>query len=164
MQLVYAGFLISPYYQRIARAVKKEKKAYFYDWGPRRLSRRNDSRDYVAVELAAMIDLWHDKGIGDFELMYVRTRAGKESDFLIIRDRRPWCLFEAKVQDDVIAPAPFSIKRMPWGISRLSRSSVSDKVFKRQDSRFFRVSASRLFSDFFPRHREGRADSASPIT
>jgi hypothetical protein len=35
-----------------------------------------------------MIGLWHDKGIGDFDLMYVRTRDGKEIDFLVIQNSR----------------------------------------------------------------------------
>ncbi len=144
MQLVYAVFLILPYHQRIARAVKKEKKAYFYDWG-RALEPAKRFENYVAVELAAMIDLWHDKGIGDFELMYVRTRAGKETDFLIIRDRRPWCLVEAKLQDDAIARHHFD-QAGALGNIPFIQVTAQDKVFKRQDSLFYRVSANRLFS------------------
>jgi predicted AAA+ superfamily ATPase len=33
MELTYALFLLSPYSKKVARAVKKERKAYFYDWG-----------------------------------------------------------------------------------------------------------------------------------
>ena len=143
MQLVYAVFLISPYHQRIARAVKKEKKAYFYDWG-RALEPSKRFENYVAVELAAMIDLWHDRGIGDFELMYVRTRDGKETDFLIVSHRRPWCLFEAKLQDDAIARHLAQADAL--GNTPFIQVTAQDKVFKRQDSRFYRVSANRLFS------------------
>jgi len=144
MQLTHAVFLISPYHQRIARAVKKERKAYFYDWG-RVLDAAKRFENYVAVELGAMIGLWHDKGIGDFELMYVRTRDGKESDFLVMRDRRPWCLFEAKLQDDAIARHHFDQANALGNIPFL-QLTLQDKVFRRQETRFFRVSASRFFS------------------
>ncbi|MBM3311390.1 MAG: ATP-binding protein, partial [Candidatus Aminicenantes bacterium] len=33
MELSYAVFLLSPHSDKIARAVKKERKAYFFDWG-----------------------------------------------------------------------------------------------------------------------------------
>jgi len=144
MQLTYALFLITPYHQRIARAVKKEKKAYFYDWG-RALDPAKRFENYVAVELKTMIDLWHDKGIGDFELMYVRTRDGKETDFLILRNGQPWCLFEAKLQDDVIARHHFDQANALGNIPFLQITS-RNQVFKKQDSRFFRISASRFFA------------------
>jgi len=144
MQLTYAVFLISPYHQRIARAVKKERKAYFYDWG-RTLDPAKKFENFVAVELSSMIGLWHDKGIGDFELMYVRTRDGKETDFLVMQNRQPWCLFEAKLQDDVISRHHFEQAKALGNIPFL-QVTYQDRVFKRQDSRFFRISASRLFS------------------
>ncbi len=144
MQLTYAVFLISPYHQRIARAVKKEKKGYFYDWG-RALDPAKRFENYVAVELETMTDLWHDRGIGDFDLMYVRTRDGKETDFLIMRNRQPWCLFEAKLQDDAIARHHFDQANALGNIPFLQVSN-QNQVFKRQDSRFFRISASRFFS------------------
>jgi len=144
MQLTYALFLITPYHQRIARAVKKEKKAYFYDWG-RALDPAKRFENYVAVELKTMIDLWHDKGIGDFELMYVRTRDGKETDFLILRNGQPWCLFEAKLQDDVIARHHFDQANALGNVPFLQVTG-QDQVYKKQDSRFFRISASRFFA------------------
>jgi len=144
MQLTYAVFLISPYHRRIARAVKKEKKAYFYDWG-RSVDPAKRFENYVAVELKTMIDLWHDKGIGDFELMYVRTRDGKETDFLIMRNGQPWCLFEAKLQDDAIARHHFD-QAAALGNVPFLQISGQDQVYKKQDSRFFRVSANRFFA------------------
>ncbi len=144
MQLTCALFLIAPYHQRIARSVKKEKKAYFYDWG-RALDPAKRFENYVAVELKAMIDLWHDKGIGDFELMYVRTRDGKETDFLIVRNGQPWCLFEAKLQNDVIARHHFDHANALGNIPFLQVTG-QDRVYMKKDSRFFRVSASRFFA------------------
>jgi len=92
-----------------------------------------------------MTGLWHDRGIADFDLMYVRTRDGRETDFLIMRDRQPWCLIEAKLQDGVIARHHFdqadALGKIPF-----FQVTAQDKVFKRQDSRFFCISASRFFA------------------
>jgi predicted AAA+ superfamily ATPase len=144
MQLTYAVFLIAPYHERIARAVRKEKKAYFYDWGRSRHPAQR-FENYVAVELKALTDLWHDRGIADFDLMYVRTRDGKESDFLITRNRRPWCLFEAKLQDEPVARHHLdqaeALGRIPF-----LQVTRQDKVLRSQGSRFYRVSANRIFS------------------
>jgi hypothetical protein len=47
MELTYALFPIPPFSRKIARAVKKEKKGYFFDWGRcRDLSKRFEN--YVA--------------------------------------------------------------------------------------------------------------------
>ena len=144
MQLTYAVFLIAPYHLRIARAVRKEKKAYFYDWGRARDPAKR-FENYVAVELKTMLDLWHDRGIADFDMMYVRTRDGKETDFLVTRNRQPWCLFEAKLRDESIARHHLDQANALGNIPFVQVTN-QEKIFRRQDSRFYRASASRLFS------------------
>ena len=42
---------------------------------------------------------WTDLGFGDFELRYLRDKQKREVDFLIVRDRKPWFLVEAKLGD-----------------------------------------------------------------
>lgn len=143
MELTYAVFLLSPFSHKIARAVKKEKKGYFYDWGRcRDLAKRFEN--YVAVELKIMIDLWHDKGIGDFDLMYVRTKDGKETDFLIMRDRKPWCLFEAKLQDEEIARHHADQART-LGNAPYVQLTWAGNIYKKSASGSFRISAGRFF-------------------
>ena len=143
MELTYAVFLLSPFSHRIARAVKKEKKGYFYDWGRcRDLAKRFEN--FVAVELKIMIDLWHDKGIGDFDLMYVRTKDGKETDFLIMRDRKPWCLLEAKLQDEEIAPHHIDQARALGNLPYVQLARAGN-IYKRSGPGFVRASASRFF-------------------
>lgn len=143
MVLVYAIFLLSPFSHKIARAVKKEKKGYFYDWGRcHDLAKRFEN--YVAVELKIMVDLWHDKGIGDFDLMYVRTKDGKETDFLIVRNRKPWCLFEAKLQDEEVARHHLDQARALGDLSFVQL--VREKnIYKKSPPSIVRVSAGRFF-------------------
>jgi hypothetical protein len=92
-----------------------------------------------------MIGLWHDSGIADFDLMYVRTRDGRETDFLILRNRQPWCLIEAKLQDDVIARHHFDQANTLANIPFIQVTG-QDKVYKRLDPRFFRISAGRFLA------------------
>jgi len=143
MQLTHAIFLVPPYSQRITRSIKKEKKCYFYDW-----SRCEDFakrfENYVALELKIMIELWNDSGIGDFELFYVRTKDGKETDFLITKNNTPWCFFEAKLKDDPIARHHYKHSSILNNIP-VVQVTHENNILKKKDNLFYRVSASRFF-------------------
>ena len=101
LELGYLIFRIPPYHNKIARSLKKEKKVYFYDW-TRAGSPAGRFENYLAVELKSRINLWEDAGYGTFELNYIRDRDGRETDFLIVRDRNPWLLVEAKLSSSSI--------------------------------------------------------------
>lgn len=143
MQLTCVIFLVPPYSQRIARSIKKEKKCYFYDW-----SRCEDFakrfENYVALELKIMLELWNDNGIADFELFYVRTKDGKETDFLITKNNTPWCFFEAKLKDSPIARHHYKHSSMLNNIP-VVQITHENNILKKRDSLFYRVSASRFF-------------------
>jgi len=144
LQLTYAFFLISPYSRNIVRSIKKEKKGYFFDWG-RCADQAKRFENYVACELKALTDLWHDQGIGDFSLMYVRSRDGKETDFLVTRNNEPWCLFEAKIEDGAIPRHHFAQARALGDIP-LIQVVQKGRVFRKHDRAAYRISASRLFA------------------
>lgn len=99
--LTYVIFSVPPYSKRLARMVKKENKIYFFDWS---LVKDESKRfeNYVACELKHRVELWTTVTKYKFELFYVRTRDGKETDFLISRDGVPFFLVEAKLSSDVI--------------------------------------------------------------
>lgn len=143
MELTYALFLLSPYSDKVARAVKKERKGYFFDWGRCRVPAKR-FENYIAVELKALTDLWHDRGIADFDLMYVRTRDGKETDFLITRDGKPWCLFEAKLQDGAIERHHLDQARALGNVPYVQLAQEGN-IYKKPSPGVFRVSASRFF-------------------
>jgi uncharacterized protein len=144
MELTYAIFTLSPYSRKVARAVKKERKAYFYDWG-RCLDPAKLFENYVAVELKSMIDLWHDAGLAEFDLMYVRTKDGKETDFLIMKNREPWGLFEAKLQDGLI-PRHHSVQASALGDIPFIQIVREDGIRKKEEKDFYRLSASQFFA------------------
>ncbi|MBE9581127.1 MAG: hypothetical protein IMF18_05860 [Proteobacteria bacterium] len=124
-------------------SLTKETKAYFYDW-----SRVNDPagrfENYVAVELKAILELWTDAGIGNFQMHFIRNRDGKETDFLILRDSEPWLMIEAKLSRasidyhhrksrDILGGIPF--------IQVVKQEGVAEK----REQGLYQMSASRFF-------------------
>ncbi len=143
MQFVYIIFLLPPFSQSITRSIKKEKKAYFFDWTRcENLAKRFEN--YVALELKIMIELWNDLGVADFELFYIRTKDGKETDFLIIKNSNPWCLFEAKIKDGPIDSHHYKHSKALGDIPFV-QITYENNVLKRSDDYFYRISASRFF-------------------
>ncbi len=143
MRLTYIIFFVPPYSEKISRSIKKEKKCYFFDWTLcKDFSKRFEN--YVALELKVMTELWNDEGISEFDLFFVRTKDGKETDFLITRENVPWCFFEVKVKDGSIASHHYKHSELLGNIP-VVQITHQDKVLKKRDN-FYRVSASRFFS------------------
>ena len=143
LQLCYFIFEVPVYSQRINRSLKKEKKIYFHDWSfvPEESKR---FENYVAAELLSWITFWSDAGLGDFALRYVRTREGKECDFLILREAKPWLLIEAKLQAQAFPSHLYSFARSLGSIPVVQ--IVREKgVLRVGRSKDYSVSASRFF-------------------
>ena len=102
LKKIYLVFSIMPWSENISRAIKKESKFYFFDWtfisdeGAR-------FENAIAVLLLRLVCRWNELGLGDFELRYIRNQQGQEVDFVVIKDRRPFALFEAKKADTDIS-------------------------------------------------------------
>ena len=95
LQGIYLVFTIRPWHKKIARAIKKEKKLYFFDW-----SMLSDPgvvfENLVAVSLMRMAARMTETGLGNFEIRYLRDREKREIDFVLVKDNHPVCLFETK--------------------------------------------------------------------
>jgi uncharacterized protein len=101
---LYYVFEVKPFSGRMARALKKEGKIYFWDFaeapagGPRQ-------ENLVATHLLKACHFWTDTGHGSFELHYLRTKEKQEIDFLITRDGVPWLPVEVKGTSSQLSPA-----------------------------------------------------------
>ncbi|MGR3316941.1 MAG: ATP-binding protein [Candidatus Anammoxibacter sp.] len=95
---VFLTFSLPPYSQRLSRAVVKEKKHYFWDWGI-----IDDPgirfENFIAVQLLRSVSSWNEWGKGKYELFYIRTKDGLEIDFAITCNNKLLMLVEAKVSD-----------------------------------------------------------------
>jgi len=95
LSALYLIFTLRPWHKKIIRAIKKETKLYFYDWSllP---DRGNRFENFIAVSLIRMAARLTEKGLGEFEINYIRDREKREVDFVLVRDGSPICLFETK--------------------------------------------------------------------
>ena len=98
MEQVYLVFRVPPYSARLSRAVRKEKKLYFWDWGVIEEPGKR-FENFIAVQLNRAVSAWTEWGKGAFSLFFLRTKEGKEVDFLVTRDGKPAMLVETKVSD-----------------------------------------------------------------
>jgi predicted AAA+ superfamily ATPase len=144
LELMLVIFKIKPWHKKIGRAIQKEPKIYFYDW----THIKNESalfENLVALELKNRIDLWTDSGFGIFELFFIRTKEGREIDFLITKDGTPWLLAEVKTSAENIASHNYKISEQLGGIPFVQIVKESG-ITQEREKRFFQVSASRFFS------------------
>lgn len=143
LEIVYAIFFIPPYSKKIARAIKKEPKMYFYDWTTISDPAKR-FENYIAVELKILTSTWVDMGKGDFQLNYIRTKDGKETDFLIVKDNQPWLLLEAKYSQQIIEKHHYAHAEKLGNIPFVQFVFQPNITIKNKD--FYQISASRFFS------------------
>jgi len=113
---LYHVFVVRPYVSRRIRGLRKMPKAYLWDWsmvpsrGPR-------FENLVASHLLKLCHYLEDAEGHGCELFYVRDSTGREVDFLVTADRKPWFAVEAKIEQQVPDPSlPHlgSRLRVPW--------------------------------------------------
>jgi predicted AAA+ superfamily ATPase len=100
---LYLVYRISPHARNVARSLGKQPKIYLWDWsevpdpGPR-------FENLVAGHLLKAAHAWTDTGLGTFDLRFVRDKEKREVDFLLLRNRKPWMLVEAKTSERTPSP------------------------------------------------------------
>lgn len=99
LERLYAVFRIAPFGPPRIRATKQARKHYHFDWtvvptGPRRFE------NLVAAHLLKWVWFEEDANGRGLELRYFREPNGAEVDFVVLEDRRPILLVEAKWGDD----------------------------------------------------------------
>lgn len=138
----YLAFKVHPYSKNIKRALLKAPKCYLYDW-----SKTKDAgkrfENYVAVELLTQINLWMDASENEFSLFYIRNKQKEETDFLILKNKAPWLLVEAKLSDGTIARHQYGTQSMLSGIP-LVQVCREEGVCKMEAKNSYRISASRF--------------------
>ena len=100
LESLYIVFKVTPYHHNIARAILKEPKYYFYDFCQVTESEGAKFENMVACALLKQCDYIEDTQGYSMRLHYVRTRDGKEIDFLTVKENRPQALIEAKLSVD----------------------------------------------------------------
>lgn len=98
-------FLVRPFHANIARAVLKEPKAYFFDSGYVKGDEGLKLENTCAVCLLKHVQYLQDTTGEDISLRYVKTRDGREVDFVLCKEDRITALIEVKLAENMPASA-----------------------------------------------------------
>lgn len=95
LESLYYCFRVRPWFRNVPKSLRKQPKVYLWDWG---LLGDAGARheNFVASHLLKAVHWWTDIGLGEYGLHYVRDKAKREVDFLIVRNGEPWFLVEVK--------------------------------------------------------------------
>ncbi len=102
---LYVIFSVRPYSSKITRSILKEPKVYFFDNGQVKADEGARFENLVATALLKEIHLMEDLYGVNGELFYLRNKEKIEVDFLVVIDRRPVLLVEAKMSDTQVTPS-----------------------------------------------------------
>lgn len=143
LHLGYVTFEIRSYAKKMPKELAKESKIYLFNWTwvPDETKR---FENYVAHELNALIHLWNDAGLAHFELRTLRQQENQETDFLIVRERKPWLLLEASLTAQPLENHHKEHALALGGVPIVQIVKESNIVVK-GTSKEFKVSASRFF-------------------
>jgi hypothetical protein len=104
LENLYVIFRVTPFHKNIARSLLKEPKYYFFD-----IAQVADEgarlENLVALSLLKELHFIEDTSGAAVNLHYLRTKDGKELDFIILLDDKPTQLIEVKSSDENPAPA-----------------------------------------------------------
>jgi uncharacterized protein len=145
MELGYLLFRVKPYSKKITRAINKETKAYFFDW-TRSSTEGSRFENFVAMQWKILTDMWMDSGVGAFELRYIRTRDAKETDFLLLRDTKPYLLCEVKLSAGSIERHHLNHRDMILPEMPFVQIVAQEGVAEKKEQNAWQVSASRFFA------------------
>ena len=122
-------FRILPYTTRVARALRKETKAYLFDWA----EIENDSirfENLVALHLFKAVQVWQAQGNRAISLNFIRNKEKREVDFVLSERGKPFCLIECKASGEELAPnlVYFQEKlEVPVAVQLLHQSGICQK-------------------------------------
>lgn len=101
---LYLIFRVKPWHKNIARSLLKEPKFYFYDHASLDTHEGAHLENIVASALLKELHFLEDTTGVAADLHFLRTKDGKEIDFLICIDKKPRCMIEVKNGDDTPSP------------------------------------------------------------
>lgn len=105
LEHLYIIFRVTPYHKKVARSLLKEPKFYFYDIAQVNTDKGARLENLVACALLKELQFIEDTQGENTALHYLRTKDGKEIDFLICINNRPTHLIEAKWSESGPPPA-----------------------------------------------------------
>ncbi len=100
LEKTYTLFVVSPYSANLSKAVVKAPKVYFYDNGEVQGSDGARFENLVANHLHKRLQFLEDSTGNSYSLHFIRDQADHEVDFVVLKNRKPVLLVEAKLADE----------------------------------------------------------------
>ncbi|HMP72841.1 MAG TPA: ATP-binding protein [Kiritimatiellia bacterium] len=138
----YLGFSVPPYSRNIKRSLLKARKFYLFDW-VRLTDPAARYENFIACQLKARMYLWRDASGEAFDLFYVRNKQKQETDFLLVREGKPWLLVETKLSDGPVDSHHKIHAEALGGIPVVQLCREHD-IAAMQAKQVYRISASRM--------------------
>jgi len=104
-EALFIVFRVAPFSRNIARSIQKEPKIYFFDTGLVADDPGKRLENLVALSLYKHCLNTQDRQGRLRELFYLRTKEGREVDFLVADDETPQYMLEVKHSDATIGAA-----------------------------------------------------------
>lgn len=143
LERFYYHFRIYPYAFTTIKSLRKEPKMYLWDW-----SQVADEgarlENMVASHLLKMTHFLYDASGHKADLFFLRDIEGREADFLVTIDRKPWLAIEVKSgKEDVSGPLVYFADKLKVQFAyQLVRNSGID--YRKQNIRV--ISADKFLS------------------
>jgi hypothetical protein len=99
LENMYVLFSVPPFHRNVARAILKAPKFYFYDTGQVLGDNGAKLENLIACALLKEIHYQADCFGAEFGLSFVRTKDGREIDFMVTSQDAPLHLIEVKWAD-----------------------------------------------------------------
>ena len=106
----YYCFSLQPWSKNVSRSLIKEPKLYLWDFS---LVDEEGQRyeNLVACHLLKAVHFWNDRGLGDYNLHYLRNKDKLECDFIVTKNAKPWFIVEVKTKAKSLSPALFHFQK-----------------------------------------------------
>jgi len=99
LEALYIVFRVQPHTRSIARSLQRQPKLYFYDTGLVKGDEGQRLENLVAMCLQKSLFYLEDRDGRPRALHYLRTKEGKEVDFVTVESGRPLLMVEVKATD-----------------------------------------------------------------
>lgn len=105
LEALFIIFRVAPHHRNIGRSLLKEPKIYFYDTGMVVGDEGIRLENLVAISLLKHLNWLEDSKGQRCELRTLRTKEGKEVDFVLAIDEVPELIIEVKLSDSNLSPS-----------------------------------------------------------
>ncbi len=102
LERFYYHFRIYPFASSVFKSLRKEPKMYLWDWSQVE-NEANKLENIVASHLLKFVHLLYDAEGYKAELYFLRDLDGREVDFLVTINKKPWFAVEVKSQDKTVS-------------------------------------------------------------